>query len=613
VNLRKLLRIARWEVTKNAGGLDRRTVAVVVVAVVGLGLVAPVVGTGSVGVDDGIYRVAVDEDSQYYDVVANDPTFTVREASSRDALERGTVDLWIDGRGVEPADSRKGAAAYEELRESVNAYNNQELAKEANQTAAFPVSVTVQFRDQAAPDTSLGAGDGTGDDSPDSDPDEDTTDTGSDGSDGGSPGTGGDDTGSTGDDSISGGDAGGPAPGGITGPLSEDELSGSPADINPPFPFQSLVLAFIFVIPLNFLIQAYGSTMLSERLKRRGELLLVSPVTRLDIIGGKTLPYFAGAMAAEGAIAVGLVYVARGELGGLISMLAIMPLVLLFLGATFLGSMFARSFKELTFVTVTITVVLTSYAFVPAIFTDVDSLALISPLTLVVRDLQGEAIGLQGFVFSTLPPLLSALVFFGLGSGLYREEDMFDQRSISGKVLDALAGPISRPYHVGVMTIILIPFVFVIQLLAIAMLFATGEISIPLILVVVAVVEEIAKSLHIYAAYDHNRFDATAKVAIALGIASGIGFFLGEKIALLAQLVGLQNLAVAEAGLSGGVADVSGPVVILFLLAPLVLHTVTAAISALGARKDRRSYLLALAVAIAVHFLYNFAVVRSFV
>jgi len=612
VNLGKLLRIARWEVTKNAGGLDRRTIAVVIVAVAGLGLVVPVVGTGSVGVDDGIYRVAVDEDSQYYDVVADDPTFTIRDPRSRDALATGKVDLWIDDTGVEPAANRKGAAAYEELRESVSAYNNRELAEEANQTAAFPVSVTVQFRDQAAPDTSLGAGDGTGDDSP-TDPDEDTTDTGGDGS-GSEPPDPGDDTGSTGgDDTTQGGNAGGPAPGGVTGPLSEDELSGSPADINPPFPFQSLVLAFIFVIPLNFLIQAYGSTMLSERLKRRGELLLVSPVTRLDIIGGKTLPYFAGAMVAEGAIAVGLVYVARGELGGLLSMLAIMPLVLLFLGATFLGSMFARSFKELTFVTVTITVVLTSYAFVPAIFTDVDSLALISPLTLVVRDLQGEAIGFQGFVFSTLPPLLSALVFFGLGSGLYREEDMFDQRSISGKVLDALAGPITRPYHVGVMTMILIPFVFVVQLLAIALLFATGDISIPLILVVVAVVEEIAKSLHIYAAYDHNRFDATARVAIVLGIASGVGFFLGEKIALLAQLVGLQNLAVAEAGLSGGVADVSGPVVILFLLAPLVLHIVTAAISALGARKDRRSYLLAVAVAMAVHFLYNFAVVRSFV
>ncbi|MFW6435361.1 MAG: PrsW family intramembrane metalloprotease, partial [Halovenus sp.] len=329
MNPRKLLRIARWEVTKNAGGLDRRTVVIVIVAVAGLGLVAPVVGTGGVGVDDGIYRVAVDEDSQYYDVVATDPTFTVREANSREVLERGTVDIWIDERGVEPADSRKGAAAYEELRESVSRYNNRELTKEANQTAAFPVSVTVEFREQASLNTSLGGGTGDGDDapssgsgdgSPDADPGDDSPNAGDEDPDTDSPATGDNETG---DGSTSDGESDSPAPGGVTGPLSEEELSGSPADINPPFPFQSLVLAFIFVIPLNFLIQAYGSTMLSERLKRRGELLLVSPVTRLDIIGGKTLPYFAGAMAVEGAIAVGLVYVARGELGGLLSVLAI--------------------------------------------------------------------------------------------------------------------------------------------------------------------------------------------------------------------------------------------------------------------------------------------------
>jgi len=621
VNLRKLLRIARWEVTKNAGGLDRRTLVVVVVAIALVGVVAPVVGVGGVGVDEGIYRVAVDEDSQYYDVVANDSTFVVREPSDRAALEDGDIDLWIDGTGIDPADTRKGAAAFEELRESVTGYNNRQLSKETNQTAAFPVSVTVQFREQSQ--LSPG-GDGDGSQSPGGDGGEQPP--GGDGptGDGGEtpgdpPDTGGvDDSGEdpVDDGTDTGGSTGegsgpGPSPGGFTGPLSEDELSGSPADINPPFPFQSLVLAFIFVIPLNFLIQAYGSTMLSERLNRRGELLLVSPVTRLDIIGGKTLPYFAGAMAVEGAISVGLVYVARGELGGLVSALAIAPLVLLFLGATFLGAMFARSFKELTFVTVTITVVLTSYAFVPAIFTDVGSLALISPLTLVVRDLQGEAVALQEFVFSTLPPFLSAVVFFGLGSGLYREEDMFDQRSLSGKVLDALAGPISRPYHVGVMTIVLIPFVFVIQLLAIALLFATGDISVPLILIVVAVVEEIAKSLHIYAAYDHNRFESTTRVAIILGIASGVGFFLGEKIALLAQLVGLPELATAEAGLSGGIVE--GPIILLFLLAPLALHTVTAAVSAVGARTGRRSYVFGLAAAIALHFLYNFTVVESLV
>jgi ABC-type Na+ efflux pump permease subunit len=362
--------------------------------------------------------------------------------------------------------------------------------------------------------------------------------------------------------------------------------------------------------------------------------LLVSPVSRFDIIGGKTLPYFLGAMAVEGAIAVGLVYLTRGTLGGFISILAVIPLVALFLGATFLGAMFARSFKELTFLTVTITVGLTAYAFVPAIFSDVNAIALISPLTLVVRDLQGESIAVGEFVFSTTPPLLTAMVFFGLGTGLYREEDMFDQRAVSGKVLDSLVGLIPGAGHTGVLpgrlqrivpfdtptlerylsvsvvTIVLIPFIFVSQLVAIALLFALGEISIVLVLVVVAIVEEIAKSLHIYAAFEHRRFSRTSTVALALGVCSGLGFFLGEKLALLAQLVGLQNLAVGEAGLQGGVAA-GGPLLLVFLLAPLVLHTVTAAISAVGASRGKRQYAIAVAVAMVVHFLYNWTVVSS--
>ena len=614
---RKLLRIARWEVQKNAGGLDRRTVAITVVMIVLFAAVSPLIAAGGVGLEDGVYRVGVDEDSQYYGVAQSDPTFEIVAGADERDLRTGEIELLVDGRTIRVADSRKGSAAYSEFRESVQRYNNQQLAGEANQTAAFPVEVTVEFREQSDPGGTDGqTDDGTTTDGGDGGDGSGGTDDGStdggatDGSDGGTDGgeTDGGSTDGSGDGGTAGGSVGSAAP-----TLGQDQISGSPADISPPFPFQSLVLAFVFVIPLNFLIQAYGSTMLSERLNRRGELMLVSPVSRLDIIGGKTLPYFLGAMAVEGVIAVSLFYIAQGGLGGAISLFAVMPIVLLFLSATFLGAMFARSFKELTFITVTITVVLTSYAFVPAIFTESGAVALISPLTLVVRELQGEALTLSAVVFSTLPPLLTAGLFFGLGSGLYRDEDLFDQRSLPGKVLDALAVPISRPRHVGIMTIVLIPFVFVSQLLAIALLFAVQQVSVQLatvlILVVVAVVEEFAKSLHIYAAHTHNRFERTMRMAVILGIASGVGFFVGEKIALLAQLVGLQEVATAEAGLSGGIAQ--GPILLLFLLAPLMLHVVTATISAVGAKGSRRSYLAAVAVAIVVHLAYNLTVVSA--
>jgi ABC-type Na+ efflux pump permease subunit len=404
-------------------------------------------------------------------------------------------------------------------------------------------------------------------------------------------------------------ESGGPL-GDIAAPLSGDAITGSPAQLDAPFPFQSLVLAFLFIIPLNFLIQIYGSTILSERLNRRGELLLVAPVTRKEIIAGKTLPYFLGAMVVETLLAVGLVYLVRGTIGGFVSVLALTPLVLLFLGVTFLGAMFARSFKELTFVTVSITVGLTAYAFVPAIFTDVNEIALISPLTLVVRNLQAEAVALPEMAFSLTPPLLVAAVCFALGAGLYREEDMFAQRSIPGRVLDAVVGPIRARWHVGVVTMVLIPFVFVAQLFAIALLFpldAVGSVAVVLILVVVVITEEIAKSVHIYAAFEQGRFDRGLRMALVLGLASGVGFFIAEKIALLAQLVGLPQLALGEAGLLGGTTV--GPVLLLFLLAPLTLHVVTAAISAVGASRNRTTYVAAVMVAMLVHFAYNMTVV----
>jgi ABC-type Na+ efflux pump permease subunit len=640
VRPRKLLRIARWEVTKNAGGIDRKTVGVALVALALFGLMVPLVLGGNVALDDGLYRVSVDESSPYYDVVEQEDALVLVDGDVQ-SVDSGAIELHIEGTDIVFATSRKGVAAYEELQGAVSRYNNQQLRLEQNQTAAYPVSVVLNYTERGGLGQSLRLEDA---DESDGETDEDSTDQDDQSGDsGGSDGEGGTEGGGTsidpgeGDLTDTGGSGG---LGGLGGSLTDDSISGSPSDIDPPFPFQSLILAFLVVIPMNFLIQAYGSTILSERINRRGELLLVSPVTRVDIIGGKTLPYFLGGMLLEAIIILGLFWLVQGGIGGLISIVAVVPLVLLFLGSTFMGAMFARSFKELTFVTVTITVSLTSYAFVPAIFTDVGPIALISPLTLVVRELQAESIAIADVVFSTTPPLLCSGVFFGLGAGLYREEDMFDQRSLRGRVLDALVGPIPatssagglgqriasvvplpipsvRQYlAVGTLTAVLIPFVFVIQLVAIAMLFALGEISIVLILVVVAIVEELAKSLHIYAGYEHNRFPTGGWTALALGIASGIGFFIGEKIALLAQLVGLPELAIGQAGLQGGFIPGDGPPVIillLFLLAPLLLHVVTASISAVGARRGKRAYVVAVTIAMVVHLAYNLTVVMSVV
>jgi ABC-type Na+ efflux pump permease subunit len=361
------------------------------------------------------------------------------------------------------------------------------------------------------------------------------------------------------------------------------------------------VLAFAFLVPMNFVIQAYGSTVLNERINRRGELLLIAPVTPGDIVAGKTLPYFAAIVA----VTLGIAAVVGG---GPVAVAAVVPVGLLFLAATFVAAMFARSFKELTFVTVAVSVFLTTYTFVPAIFTDVTPVALISPLTLVVRDLQSTPVTVGQYLFSTGPFYVGAAVLFLLGVGVYREEDMFTQRPVPLKFVDALDAHLSGLASVGATTALAIPFVFIAELLAVAVLYVLPVgLSIPLLLLVIAAVEEVAKSVHVYAGYAKSRFDGSLRTALALGAASGVGFFVGEKSTAVVQLVALDTVSLGRAAFAPAGIDPFAATGL--FLAPLALHVATAGLSATGASRGRYWYAAALAVATLVHAAYNFAVV----
>ncbi len=74
---------------------------------------------------------------------------------------------------------------------------------------------------------------------------------------------------------------------------------------------------------MNFVIQTYGSTIMDERIKRRGELLLVSPSSRYEIVAGKTLLYLLGL--------VGIVVATAAVIGGrTLSVAAAIPIALVF-------------------------------------------------------------------------------------------------------------------------------------------------------------------------------------------------------------------------------------------------------------------------------------------
>ena len=639
---RTLLRIARWESTKGVGGIDRGAIAVVVAAVAFVLAAGTVALAGGVALEDGIYRVGISEDAAYHDTIEADPTFAavettpgeVRTGTTRPTGTGGVVvggfdgtdrlDLYVRERAgrteiyVAVADgepTEKSLAALSALRGTVSGYNDALMRTEADQTAAFPVTVAIRFleRDRAGDISSLGGGTGG----------EIAAPSGSGGAADGSGGGPGGVVDGSGDESRDGStddpdadasavDTAVSSPLGAVDLFGTSSTTGSPSDIQPPFPFQSLVLAFLFVLPLNFLVQAYGSSMLAERLGRRGELLLVAPISRAEIVAGKTLPYILAALAITTAIVGGLRLL--GSDGGALSVLAVAPLALLFLGTTFLAAMFARSFKELTFLTVTITTTLTTYAFVPAIFAETSQVAFVSPLTLAIEDLTGSAVSVGEVAFSVGPPTLVAGICFLLGLGIYREEDLFTQRPVHLKALDALAGRIHRPRGVAVAVALLVPFVFVAELLAVAVLFALPVgLSIPLIFGTIAVIEELAKGLPICAGYVHARYGRTPAVALAVGAASGVGFFLAEKITLAIQFVGLPGLAVADAAFQTGLGTGDPALVVVLALAPLVLHVVTATLTALGASRGRRLFVVGLCTAVLVHLAYNVAVVNTVV
>ena len=593
MRLRSVLRIARWETGRSAATIDRRTAVVGLLALV---LAGGVVAAGALGggpaLDRGIYRVGVAPDSPYHEPVTGTAALSARPPDPA-ALARGEIDLLVRTGGVEVADGPKGEAALARLREAVRSHNAATMARETNRSAAFPVVVSLRYveRGNEATTPAAGGGDGDGDGG---------------GGGGGGSDDGGSRAGSAADDTTGTGvDAAGEGENlavprvGSGGPLSGDS-TGSPAEISPPFPFGSLVLAFAFLVPLNFVVQAYGSAMLDERIGRRGELLLVAPVSPADIVAGKTLPYLGVALGLIGLVAV-------GAGGGPLSVVAVLPVALTFLGATFVGSMFARSFKELTFVTVSVSVVLTAYTFVPAIFADVTPIALISPLTLVVRDLTGVGVSVVEFLFSTGPMFLVGGGLFALGLGVYREEDLFTQRSVPLKLLDALAARLDRPRSAAPVAAFSIPFVLVAELLVLALLFALPRaVALPALLVAVALVEEVAKSLHVYAGLHEGPFDRDARTALLVGALSGAGFFVGEKLLVAVQLVGLSGVALGRA-----TATTAGVVGGALLVAPLALHVLTAAGTAVAASRGRRGYAVGLVLATVGHAAYNLAVVTA--
>lgn len=575
MRVKNILHISKWEINSKFLSFDLKTVllfTLAVLAVLGIGMFVGPPQTGS-----DLYTVGVNSSSEYYPVVEKSHKLRVVEPNQKQ-FENGEIDILIENSTISTHNTQKGNAARSTLDIAIQEYNTKNLQQEKNETAAFPISVSVLYLSQNK-DT------GNTTEKKQSQSQKSPTSAQS----------------NTNNTTVSDVQA-------------QSEINGNtetnirPNDVSQPFPFESLLYAFLFLLPLNFIVQAFASSIIDEKSNEHGKLLLSAPVSGSDIILGKAIPYILACLVVIAGVSVGVG-------AGFLSVVAILPLALLYLSLGLVAAIFSRSYKELTFFMLAISVGLMAYAFIPAIFTNLNSISSLSPLSVVVKEINGSNIAPAFFGFATVPLLIVSGLLYGYGARLYKEEYLFSNQSLPSLSLAGLSEWMTSTKSPFFVTAVGLPVVFVAELCVFSVFVVFPELfSLPVILVAIALVEEIAKSIHIYAGFKFKKFTPSINTAILVGSLSGFGFLVAEKLFVISQSVGLTGKSFNTVIFGGGLLpDVSGTIGIFILILWPFIHAITASISSLGARKSQlRWYILSVIIATIVHVGYNLIVVMSY-
>ena len=344
-----------------------------------------------------------------------------------------------------------------------------------------------------------------------------------------------------------------------------------PEDLKTPSLVDRMATAFIFVIPAYFTVQVFSSSLLEDKMLRRLEVLL-SAVGRREILTGKILPYLA--VSTIFAVAVSLVS------GNPAACVFALPVILLLFAAHSFVVVIARSYREATFLLLVASLLITIYAFIPAIFSTAIPLSKISPVTLLLTYLNRDTIDPVDVLVSFGHfGVMTGLLLYMSAKGL--NPDVLHGKSIAEKVVEISRLCIKSDVSAFVFAFLSISFAFMAELFALLALFILPQyLLIPALLLSVALVEELIKSSIILSKPDEKRALATA-----------LGFFTGEKFLVMFNI--LQQYSIAFLGQ--------------YLVLPLVLHITTALLFVVVLKRCRVA--TALVVAISVHAVYDCAVV----
>jgi len=367
----------------------------------------------------------------------------------------------------------------------------------------------------------------------------------------------------------------------------------TPSQLSPPLPFDSIILVFVFIFPLYFTSQFFMMSIMNERIERKGEILLSTPMKASSIIIGKMLPYFLGMVAICAVLTLWIK-------ASWIILLPLIPVIFFFLANALLIGMLSRSFKELSFVSIFFSTVATSYLFFPSIFANVHVISLISPLTLIVLTLQGTAWTATDYLYSTSLFWLTGAVLFYIAAKNFKEERLFSEKNLVMRLREFLSEILSRRHPFLSLFLLAgfsIPFVFMVQMMCLVLFFNLPmPYSLVFLLLFAALIEEIAKGVGIYTLFIRDSsFLSWKNIVYACG-ATAIGFLVGEKLLLFVTLAQITD------SVFGSILFLS----INSLWLPLLLHFAGVLIVACCLKKwGARGFAPGLALAMIVHCLYN--------
>ena len=589
--LRDIATIARWEVKKSFSLMGRNVLPVAIVLFVLLVLVTGFTAQTGLHLQDGMYRVGVD-DPQIAGLIASDARFSVYQLDTPTLLSnRNAFDVVITRNNASGSGTDKANAALKTLSRDYGKYVNSVYNTETDLFAAYPLWIDTQSVKSELSFLSTQSG-----------------------------------------QYISAAPSrAAPVPSGpvqnIPTPsatllITEDQLraqlvqsnsqnsqisrytdtltsSGTmgtfktPSQLSPPLPFDSIILVFVFIFPLYFTSQFFMMSIMNERIERKGEILLSTPVRSSSIIIGKALPYFIGMLA----ICLGLTLYLKAPLE---IMLPLIPVIFFFLANALLIGMLARSFKELSFISIFFSTVATSYLFFPSIFANVHVISLISPLTLIVLSIQGTAWTVTDYLYSTSLFWLTGAILFYIAVKNFKEERLFSEKALLTRVREFLSEILLEKYpnlSLFLLSGFSIPFVFMVQMMCLVLFFNLPmPYSLVFLLLFAALIEEFAKGIGIYTMFVRDPGYFTRKNLIIAAGATAIGFLIGEKLLLFVTLAQISD-------------SIFGSILFLSLASlwlPLLLHFVGVLIVASCLKIwGRKGFVPGLLIAMTIHCLYN--------